>query len=844
MAKGKTNQATTESIEEVIESFPFTTLIDERYMNYTFHVMEDRAIPDARDGLKPVQRRILYGMKDLGSKANGPTTKSAKIVGHVMGNYHPHGDAAIYDTLVNMTQDWKARHPLTIGQGNWGSIHGHSAAAQRYTECKMSKFGEALLEDVNPQVVSFEPNYNDEMQMPTVLPAKLPNLLVNGTAGIAVGVATKIPPHNLTEVSKLISAYIDKAGSLSIDDVISMMPGPDFPTGGIIRGQKGIRDYYETGRGSVVVDGIYEIVVDDKGRQQIVITGLPYGASPSELSEKIEELVKDKKIEGIDDLKDLSHGKNGKTHIKVIVYVAKNGNANLIVNQLLKSTSLRLAFNVNNTVTVDKRIIENAPILKLVEIFVNHRKQVLTNRFNAELADNESRMHILEGLIAVSSRIDEAIALIRASNNPAEASDSLISNGLVKSEEQAKAVLAITLSRLTKLEADRLLQEKDNLSKRNDWLRTTLSSENKILKIVAKETEELSKSMGNDRITMIGTSPDDITTEDLIPEEQCVISLTKDGYIKRLPISAYRVQARGGRGVTNMSKSNEEASELFIASTHDLILFFTNTGLMFKKKGYEIPEFSRTHKGIHLANLLDLNQDERVTGFIPLKSLDADGFIIMVTKLGKIKRSYIRDYDTSLKTKGLKAILLSDNDEVAYVDFTDGTKDIFLVTALGKAVRYSEDNVTITGRSTQGVKAMNLSDTDNIAQLLVLCPDENPDILVATSQGFAKRTNASQYKSTSGRNVRGVNTIDQVKFDRNGVIVSASTVSDGDTLIILTKRGQIIQIPIDEIRATGRNTMGVKIVKLDNNDSLTAIAKVTNGILQAEQAAEEANPSS
>lgn len=827
------------NIVESIDSESFSSIIDERYMNYTFYVMEDRAIPDARDGLKPVQRRILFGMKDLNSRHNGPTIKSAKIVGHVMGNYHPHGDSAIYDTLVNMTQDWKARHPLTLGQGNWGSIHGHSAAAQRYTECKMSKFGEAVLDDVNQDVVPYEPNYNDEMQMPTVLPSRLPNLLVNGTAGIAVGVATKIPPHNLNEVSKLVSSYIEKEGNLSIEDVIEIMPGPDFPTGGIIRGQKGIRDYYEAGRGSVVVDGLYEIEVDEKGRQKIVITGLPYGASPSELASKIEELVRDKKIEGIDDLKDLSYGKNGQTVIKIVVYVAKNGNANLIVNQLLKSTNLRMAFNVNNTVTVEKRIIENAPILKLVDIFINHRKFVLTNRFKAELEDNESRMHILEGLIAVSSRIDEAIALIRASANPAEALQTLIDKDLVKSEEQARAVLAITLSRLTKLEANKLLQEKDELSKRNDWLRNVLGSEKKVLKIISKETEELAKNMGSERVTTIGTSPDEITTEDLIPEEHCVISLTKDGYIKRLPLTAYRVQARGGRGVTNMSKSNEEASELFIASTHDLILFFTNTGLMFKKKGYQIPEFSRTHKGIHLANLLDLDQNEKIAGFIPLKSLDAEGFIVMVTRNGKIKRSQIRDYDTNLKTKGLKAILLSENDEVAYVDHTDGNKDIFLVTSLGKAVRYSEDNVTITGRSTQGVKAMNLADEDNIAQLLVLSSDENPDILVATSQGYAKRTNASEYRSTSGRNVRGVNTIDQVKFDRNGIIVSASTVSDGDSLIILTKKGQIIQIPVDDIRATGRNTMGVKIVRLDPSDSLTAIAKVTDGVAQAERAAEE-----
>jgi len=840
MARNKvTIQQQDDNFVEEIEKGTFQDIIDERYMNYTFHVMEDRAIPDARDGLKPVQRRILYGMKDLNSKASGSTTKSAKIVGHVMGNYHPHGDSAIYETLVNMTQDWKARCPLTIGQGNWGSLHGHPAAAQRYTECKLSKFGEFVIDDVNNDIVPFEPNYNDELFMPTVLPSRLPNLLVNGTSGIAVGVATKIPPHNLNEISKLVSAYIENNGELSTDDIISLVPGPDFPTGGIIRGQKGIRDYFESGRGSVVVDGIYEIAVDDKGRQQIIITGLPYGANPSELASKIEELVRDKRIDGIDDLKDLSHGKDGQTHIKIVVYIAKTGNANLIVNQLLKTTNLRMSFNVNNTVTVGKRIIENAPILKLVDIFVNHRKVVLTNKFTAELASNEARMHILEGLVAVSSRIDEAIALIRSSDNPGQALERLISNDLVKTEEQGRAVLNITLSRLTKLEANRLLQEKDELSKRNEWPTMMLGNEKKILKLVAKETEDVAKQLGTDRKTTLGTSPDEITTEDLIPEEQCVISLTKDGYIKRLPLSAYRVQARGGRGVTNLSKANEEASEIFTASTHQLILFFTNTGLMFKKKGYDIPEFSRTHKGIHLANLLDLNQEERIAGFIPLKTLDSDGYIIMVTRGGKIKRTTTREYDTALKTKGLKAIQLSENDEVAYVDYTNGSKDIFLVTSHGKAVRYSEDNITITGRATQGVKAMNLSVHDSIAQLLVLSADENPDILVATSQGFAKRTNAIEYKSTSGRNVRGVNTIDQVKFDRNGHIVSASTVSDGDSLIVLTKKGQIIQIPVDEIRSTGRSTMGVRIVKLDNTDALTAITKVTDGVAQAERLAEE-----
>lgn len=825
-------------VKEQIEPIEFNKVLDTKYMDYTFHVMLERAIPDARDGLKPVQRRILYGMKDLNLKASGSTTKSAKVVGQVMGNYHPHGDSAIYETMVNMTQSWKARCPLTIGQGGWGSITHPSAAAYRYTECKLSKAGEAVIDDVNQSVVRYEPNYNDEHMIPTVMPSKIPNLLVNGTSGIAVGMATKIPTHNLREISTLINAYIENNGQLSIDKVLDIMPGPDFPTRGILQGQNGVRDYYETGRGTLIIDGIYTIDIDDKGRQRIVITTLPYGSSPTELVKNIEELVRDNKIEGIEDLKDLTSSKDDDSTLNIIIYISKNGNANLIANQLLKSTSLRSSFCVNSTVTVNRTIVENAPILKLIEIFINHRKEILTNRYNAELSDNISRIHILEGLIAVSTRIDEAIALIRASNNPAEASQALIIKDIVQSEDQAKAVLAITLSRLTKLEAGKLLQERDDLSKRNDWLTTILNNDKKILRLVAKETDEIAKTLGTDRLTQINFNPNDLNAEDLIPEEQCIISITKDGYIKRVPTSAYRVQNRGGKGVTNVAKVNEEAGDIFVASTHDLILFFTNTGVMFKKKGYDIPEFARTHKGVHLANLLDLASDERVAGTMRLKTLDTDGYVVMVTRGGKIKRTELREYNTSLKTKGLTAIKLTDGDEVAYVETTDGTKDIFLVTSLGKAVRYSEDNVSVTGRATQGVRAMNLSDGDGIAQLITFSSNENPDICVVTELGYGKRTNASQYRSTSGRNVKGVNTIDQVKSDRNGLIVSASTVQDGDTLIVLTKRGQILQISVEDIRSTGRGTMGVKIVKLDTNDNVSSIARVTDGLAQAEKAAE------
>lgn len=815
---------------ETIFDEEFPSLIDEAYMRYTFFVMKDRALPDAEDGLKPSQRRVLVAMNDLGLSPSSATEKCAKVVGQTMGSYHPHGDMVIYPTLVGMVQDWSKRYPLINGQGNFGNIGGAPAAAQRYTECRLSRHGASLLADLSPEVVGYVPNYNDKLQEPVLLPSLLPNLLVNGGAGIAVGVATKLAPHNLREVAALICAYI-KDPQITIDDALAIMPGPDFPTGGVLRGQKGVRDYYETGRGSLQIDGVYEIVESEKGGQRIIVTGLPYGSSPNKLSEQIEEMVKTDRIKGVSDLKDLSVRHKDAVKIKVVVDISKNGNANLVLNQLLKSTCLRVNFDVNATVLVGGKVLENASLMKLVEVFVGHRKDVLTKKFRAELSRSEARIHILDGLLSVAGSIDAAIRIIRAADSPEEAASSLVESGLVEDELQAKAVLGITLSKLTKLETGSLAAEKAKLEKRGIYLVSVLASEKKLLIVVASEQEELARVMGDDRRTQIGLDTSDINAEDLIPEEQVVISLTKDGYIKRIPVSAYKVQGRGGKGVIGVkSREQDDAGDIFIASTHDLLLFFTSAGLVYRKKGYEIPAATRTSKGTHLANLLALNTGETVTNTISLDTLARDGYLVMVTKGGLIKRSLIRDYNTRFTTKGLQAIKLQPDDQLAFVESTDGTRDVFLATANGKAIRYPEITVRATGRITEGVQAMKLLGDDKIAQLLTIDPSENPSILVVTSKGFGKKSDASAYRCFSGRSAQGISTIDKVKSDRNGLIVAAVTVSEGDTLMVLSTKGKLVQIPAESVRQTGRIAMGVKVVSLDDGDSVACITKVKNGM--------------
>jgi DNA gyrase subunit A len=654
--KPKTEEVEVKNIQDLIIDKDFTELIDERFTNYAFTVMEDRALPDARDGLKPSQRRTLVAMNDLSLRSTGKTKKCAKICGDVSGNYHPHGEAVVYPTLVRMAQVWSLRYPLITPQGNFGSpAPEDKPAAMRYTEAKFSIFGDQMVNELSESVVNYQPNYNDEMTEPTVLPSLVPNLIINGCSGIAVGWATSMAPHNYREVAKLIDAWIQN-NDITVEEIMSIVPGPDFPVPCKILGNTGVINYFTNGRGTVQIEGYYSIE-QEKNSQFVKVTALPYGGSAESFCREIKDLVESKKIEGITNLKNLSNKKG----MDVRVWVSRNSNINVVLNLLLKHTSLRTNFSVNTTVLMDgKRVVENVPLIRLVEVFVNHRKEVLTRKFNAELDKNNRRLHILDGLIGITDKIDSVIKLIRAADNRDVAQQELIAKGFVTSSEQADAVLKITLGNLTKLDTRSMADEHERLTKRNLWLSDQLSSEKKMLKLISKEQLDLAEKIGDDRRCEIIPSVDDMNYEDLIEEEQIVVSLTKDGYIKRVPLDTFKSQGRGGKGVIAVKgREEDEASDIFVGSSHDFFLFFTNKGNLLKKKGYEIPLASRTTKGIHTANLLALAPEEKVASTLTLKSLDTDGYFMMATKNGLIKRSEIREYNTSLRKRGLKALTLN-----------------------------------------------------------------------------------------------------------------------------------------------------------------------------------------
>lgn len=593
----------------------FVDLIDERFTNYAFAVMEDRALPDARDGMKPSQRRTLVAMDDLKLRASGKTKKCAKICGDVSGNYHPHGEAVVYPTLVRMAQTWSLRYPLITPQGNFGSpAPEDKPAAMRYTEAKLSSFGDLMVNELSDQVVRYQSNYNDEMMEPTVLPSLFPNLIVNGCSGIAVGWATNMAPHNLREVAKLIDAYI-KNPDITTDEALQIVPGPDFPIRCKVLGLDGIRSYFTNGRGTVQLEGYYDIV-QERNQEIIKVSELPYGSSAESFCREIKDLVESKKIEGITGLKNLT----SKRGMDVRIWLHKSASSQVVLNQLLKRTSLRTSFSVNSTVLLDgKKVVENVAILQLVKAFVDHRKEVLTNKFTAEHAKNSSRIHILEGLLGITDKIDAVIKLVRNADNKEEAAKELIAQEFVSSQEQADAVLRITLGNLTKLDTRALQDEFDKLAKRNEWLSAQLASEKKMLGLISKEQLELAEKFGDDRRSEILALEDEISYEDLIQEEDIIVSLTKDGYIKRVPLDTFKTQNRGGKGVIGVkSREEDEASDIFSGTTHDLFLFFTNQGNLLKKKGYEIPLASRTSKGTHLNNLLNLTEGETVSSTITL----------------------------------------------------------------------------------------------------------------------------------------------------------------------------------------------------------------------------------
>ena len=811
------NVAEASDLVDTILEKNFVDLIDERFTNYAFAVMEDRALPDARDGMKPSQRRTLVAMDDLKLRASGKTKKCAKICGDVSGNYHPHGEAVVYPTLVRMAQTWSLRYPLITPQGNFGSpAPEDKPAAMRYTEAKLSSFGDLMVNELSDQVVRYQSNYNDELMEPTVLPSLFPNLIVNGCSGIAVGWATNMAPHNLREVAKLIDAYI-KNPEITNGEALQIVPGPDFPIRCKVLGLDGIRSYFTNGRGTVQLEGYYDIV-QERNQEIIKVSELPYGSSAESFCREIKELVESKKIEGITGLKNLTSKKG----MDVRIWLHKSASSQVVLNQLLKRTSLRTSFSVNSTVLLDgKKVVENVSILQLVKAFVDHRKEVLTNKFTAEHVKNSSRIHILEGLLGITDKIDAVIKLVRNADNKEDASRELIAQGFVTSQEQADAVLRITLGNLTKLDTRALQDEFDKLTKRNEWLAAQLASEKKMLALISKEQLELAEKFGDDRRSEILALEDEISYEDLIQEEDIIVSLTKDGYIKRVPLDTFRTQNRGGKGVIGVkSREEDEASDIFSGTTHDLFLFFTNQGNLLKKKGYEIPLASRTSKGTHLNNLLNLTEGETVSSTITMKSLDIDGYFIMVTNKGLIKRSEIREYNTSLRKRGLKAITLTEGDRLSFVMTTDGDKDVMLVTSLGMAVRYNETLVRCIGKNGQGSRSMLLRPEDSIAAVLAIDAESDPSILVITELGKGKKTSASEYRSTAGRCVKGQRTINQTKREQTGKIVSALAVTDVDDILVLTSKGKMMRCNLDSLRNKSKATQANNIVALDDNDTV------------------------
>ena len=785
------------------------------FIDYAMSVIIGRAIPDVRDGLKPVHRRILYAMfHDEGNTSDKAYKKSAKAVAATMGNYHPHGDSAIYDTLVKMAQPFSYRYTLVDGQGNFGSIDGDSAAAMRYTEARLTKAAESLLEDIDKDTVDFVPNFDESSQEPDVLPSRIPNLLVNGTTGIAVGMATNMMPHNLGEVCDLVDAYIDNP-EMQLDEMMKILPAPDFPTGGKIMGTDGIVNAYQTGQGKVILRGIAEIEERKKGFEQIVITEIPYQVNKASMIEKIAELVKTKVIEGISDIRDESD----KDGIRVIIELKQNTQANVVLNLLYKHTQLENSFGIINLAIVDKK----PKILSLVELlryFISHRVEVVRRRSQFDLRKAEERMHIMAGLLKALDMIDVVIATIRASPEASVAQEALVLK-LGFSEAQAEAILKMQLRRLAALEQQKIVDETTSLQLIIDKLTWILSSEENILSVVKTETAEVRSAYADERRTQIDyTANTDFNMMDLIPDEQTLVMLTTQDYIKRVPLDLYRQQKRGGRGVIGMTTKDEDSvDKVFMASTHDYLLCFTNKGRVYWLRVYEIPEGSRTSKGKAIVNLLNLT-DEEVSAVIPMRDFDAEKNLLYATKKGRVGK-FSQDLFSRPRTGGIIGITLLDGDELVDVVVTDGSSDVVLTTAFGQALRFSEDEVRATGRGTQGVIGIRLKyEGDYVCGLTLV---ETQYLLMITDKGYGKRTEFDAFMG-HGRGTQGVKSI-VANFER-GKVVSSLAVSDDDQVIITTAAGVVLRTQASDISIQGRGTQGVRVIRVDSGDKVTGVAVV------------------
>jgi DNA gyrase subunit A len=784
------------------------------YISYAMSVIVGRALPDIRDGLKPVQRRILYAMKDLSLEHNKPYKKCAHIVGEVLGKYHPHGDMAVYDALARMVQEFSLRYPLIDGQGNFGSIDGDSPAAMRYTESRMDKITQFMLQDIDKETVAFMPNFDETLQEPRILPAVLPNLLINGASGIAVGMATNVPPHNLGEVVDGIVMYIDNP-DCGVKDLMKVIKGPDFPTGGLICGWSGVRDAYTTGRGRLKVHAKAHIETLKGGKEIIVITEIPYQVNKSTLIDSIVRLVQNRKIEGISDLRDESD----KEGMRIVVEIKRGQPAQVILNQLYKHTQMQQTFGVIMLSLVGRRP-RVLGLKAMIHQFVEHRKDIIIKRTRFELMKAQERAHILEGLKIAIKNLDKVIKTIRQSKSPQAAKEQLIKK-FDLSDRQAQAILEMQLQRLTALERDKIDKEYLELIKRIEMLKAILESEKKVLDIIKKEVLEIKEKFADERRTQIVAETKELDIEDLIAEEDVVITISHSGYIKRLPVSSYRKQKRGGRGVTGAETREEDFVEhLFIASTHDYILFFTNQGKAYWVKVHEIPQASRAAKGKAIINLIQISQGESISAFAPVREFKEGHYLVMATKNGIIKKTDLSSFSNPRKG-GIMAITIDKADELIGVQMTDGNNEIVLASREGKAIRFKEKEVRDMGRSARGVKGIKLSKKDQIIGMEVA--DKDASLLTVTSEGFGKRTKMSEYRLQS-RGGKGI--INMKLGKKNGEVVGFLGISDKDEFMRITEKGMIVRCPARDIRVTGRCTQGVRLIKLGKGDTVSSVESV------------------
>jgi DNA gyrase subunit A len=784
------------------------------YITYAMSVIVGRALPDVRDGLKPVHRRILYAMKELSLEHTKPYKKCARIVGEVLGKYHPHGDMAVYDSLVRMVQDFSLRYTLIDGQGNFGSVDGDFAAAMRYTEARMDAIADEMLADIDKETADFMPNFDETLEEPTVLPSRLPNLLINGSSGIAVGMATNIPSHNLSEVVDAVVKVISDP-DVSIKDLMKIVKGPDFPTGGIICGLEGIRQAYETGRGLLKLHAKAGIEAQKNGKESIIITEIPYQVNKSTLIENIAELVQDKKIEGISDIRDESD----KEGMRIVIELKRDQNSQIILNQLYKSTQMETTFGVIMLALVDGRP-KILNLKEVIELYIKHREEIVRRRTRFELDKAEKRAHILEGLKIAIEHLNKIIKTIRESKDPKIAKQALMKE-FELSDAQAQAILEMQLQRLTALERGKIEEEYLDLIKKIELYKSILKSEKKILEIVRDEALELKKKYGDERRTEIVAKAEEVEIEDLIAEEDMVITISHAGYIKRLPIDAYRRQKRGGTGVTGIDIKEEDFVEhLFIASTHEYILFFTNIGKVHWLKVYEIPQASRAARGKAIINMLQLEQGENISSYVRVKEFKEDNFLVMATREGLIKKTDLMAYSNPRKG-GIIGITIEKGDELIEVELTDGHQEILLATQQGKIIRFPETQVRDMGRSAKGVRGIRLAKKDKVIAMGLTTRDST--VLTVMSEGFAKRTAIDQYRKQS-RGGKGIKNVNVTK--KNGETVGMKTVTDKDEIMVITGKGMIVRCAVKDIRTTGRSTQGVRIIKLDSGDKVSSIARV------------------